>query len=189
MKPLGLISQISAIGLAISIVALFVRPTLADIGNVQTEIQEYQAARERVMETNQALASHVAEMESVNLEDRTRLSTYMPALLDEVAVLRDIEIIAQNADVNYSGIQYNGILVDSSEETRLSQSNLAPVAQEFSIVVDGNYGKIKDFFSLLEQNHYPLQIHALKMGVREADFLSAEVSVVTYVADSIDESQ
>ncbi len=184
MKPLGLISQIGAIGLAIAIVSLVVRPTFAEIGELQTQVQEYTVERERVTETNRILAARVSELESVSVNDRERLATYMPALLDEVAVLRDIEIIAQNAGVNYTVIQYNGKKIDSSPAARLSQTDEAPLGHEFAVSVDGSYNRLKDFFSMLEQNEYPLQIYTLEVTGADGVSLSVDAVIVTYVTST-----
>jgi hypothetical protein len=183
MKPLGLISQMVAIGLAVAIVAFFVRPIFIEIGDTQTEIQKYVAERVRVTETNQTLAARVSEVEAISTNDRLRLMTYVPPLLDKVAVLRDIEIIAKNAEVNYSAIQYNGELIDTSDEARLSQIEAAPISHNFSITVDGRYNSIKNFFSLLEQNKYPLQVYSLEIRPQDAGFLTADMTIVTYITN------
>ncbi len=181
MKPIGLLSQILAIGLAFAIAIFFVQPTLAEIGDLQDEIQLYSTERERVNDTNLALANLVAELEAVAVSDRERLAIYMPQLLDEVSVLRDIEIIAQNAGVEYDTIEYVGELLDSSEEARLGAENTMPFVHEFTLAVEGSYSRLKDFMSLLEQNHYPLQLNTVTITAREAGFLSAEISLVTYI--------
>jgi hypothetical protein len=183
MKPIGLISQIFVIGLAIAIVVLYVRPAFAEIGVIQNKIQEFSLAREQVTETNSVLAARVSELESITVNDRNRLATYMPQLLDEVAVLRDIEIIAQNSAVNYSAIQHNGERIDDSEDARLLETVDLPVQQEFFITVEGGYSTLKDFFSMLEQNEYPLQVHALQISALDGGFLSADVTVVTYITN------
>jgi hypothetical protein len=183
MKPIGLISQIFVIGLAIAVVALYVRPTFAEIGDIQNKVQEFSSERERVTETNKVLAARVFELESIAVNDRNRLSKYLPQLLDEVAVLRDIEIIAQNSGVSYSTIQHNGERIDNSEETRLLQTVDLPVQQEFTITVEGSYSTLKDFLSILEQNEYPLQVHTLQIRALDGGLLSADATVVTYITN------
>jgi hypothetical protein len=181
MKPIGLISQIFVIGLAVAIVALYVRPTFAEIGDIQNKVQEFSLERERVAETNRVLDTRVSELVSITDNDRSRLSTYMPQLLDEVAVLR--EIIAQNSGVNYSEIQHNGQRTDDNEETDLLQTAEPPTQQEFTITAQGSYSILKDFFSMLEQNEYPLQVYALQISALEGGLLSANTTVVTYITN------
>jgi hypothetical protein len=184
MKPIGLISQIAVIGLAIAIVALYVRPAFAEIGVIQNKVLEFSLAREQVTKTNSVLAARVSELESITVNDRNRLSTYMPQLLDEVGVLRDIEIIAQNSALNYSAIQHNGSRVDGSVDARLLETVDLPVQQEFTITVEGDYSALKDFLSMLEQNEYPLQVHELQISALDSGFLSADVTVVTYITNA-----
>jgi len=184
MKPLGLISKVGAIGISIAIVMFFVRPLFSDIGEVQNQIQQYAQERERVTQTNSTLAARVSQLESISVADRERLTTFMPTFIDEVAVLRDLEIMANDSGVTYSDISYNGEMVDKSEKSRLAQSDSQLEKQEFAIAIEGNYTRIKDFFSLLEQNHYPLQVYALNISQLEGSFLTAEASIITYVQDS-----
>ncbi|MFT5832147.1 MAG: hypothetical protein ACI9SY_000530 [Candidatus Paceibacteria bacterium] len=189
MKPLGIISQILLSGLTVAVVTFFIQPNFTEIGELQNEMQEFSLERERVSETNQLLASRVSELESIAVSDRDRLSTYLPMVLDEVAVLRDIEIIANNAGVDYAGIIHSGEIVDSSEETRLSQSDKQIVGQGFSVTAIGNYNQLKDFLSMLEQNAYPLQVYSLKIDPLDGGFLSAELALVTYVTKASSETE
>jgi hypothetical protein len=184
MKPLGLASQIFAIGLAVAIVWFFVRPTFAEIGDLQNEIQQYTQERERVTETNVNLAALVSTLETIEVADRMRLVTYMPTFLDEIAVLRDLTTIADITGVNYTAIKYNGEFLDTSEESRIATEIQTVTAHTFSISVEGTYARIKDFFSLLEQNQYPLQISNLNIKALDGGFLQADAIVVTYVNDS-----
>jgi len=182
MKPLSLIVQIVVICLATAIVIFFVRPTFFDIGMIQNEIQQYAQERERVDETNANLAGLVSELESVSTSNRTRLVTYLPNSLDEVAVLRDIEIMAESTGVNYTVIEYVGELLDTSEEARMSVTESNTVAHEFSLSVEGTYQRLKDFLSLLEQNQYPLQVQTLRFSSTEGGFLLLEATVITQVS-------
>ena len=184
MKPLGLLSQIGAIGLAIAIIVFFVRPTFAEITETQNDILEYKVARERVTETNSALASRVSQLESVSINDRNRLATYMPVLLDELAVLRDVQIIADNSGINYTIIKSNGQLVDTSDAARLGDTESTLISHEFVVTATGSYDRIKDFLSLLEQNQYPLQVYRLELSAIEAGFLAADFVIVTYTNGS-----
>ena len=180
MKPLGLISQIIAIGISVAIVLLYVQPTFIDTGLLQNDIQQYADERERVTETNATLASRVSELEAVSVANRTRLITYMPNFLDEVAVLRDLEIITELAGVKYTNIDYNGASIDISEEARMQTEVRGATAHGFNVAVEGTYARIKDFLSLLEQNQYPLQVQVLSIGALEGGFLRAETTLATY---------
>ena len=184
MKPLGLLSQLAAAGLAIAIVVFYVSPTLNEVGTLQTQVQQYKQERERVSETNANLASLVSELDAINVSDRTRLATYMPTFLDEVAVLRDLEIIMVNTGVSYTSIEYSGETVSESDDLVISDGSNTTTSHDFKMTVEGTYTRLKDFFSLLEQNHYPLQIKELKLDALEGGFLRADVTVVTYVNSS-----
>jgi hypothetical protein len=189
MKPLGLVSQILSIGLAVLITVFYTKPEFTEISQIQSQIKNYNLERQRADDTNQKLAMLVSKMESVPVSDRTRLATYMPQILDEVSVLRDIQFIVSDAGVTYKTLKYNGIVADNSEKARLSQdetnTNIEP--HEFTVSVDGEYDQLKDFFSMLEQNKYPLQVYKLSLTASDENesggYLAAEASLVTYTTE------
>ena len=182
MRPLGLVSQIVAVALAVAIAFLFVRPTIVEIGELQTDIQSYQTERLRVSEINQTLANRVADLESISSVDRERITTYMPRALDEVKVLRDLEFITALSDVTLQEIQYDGQFESQSADTTSGRGDdLTPDQYGFTLNVEGTYENIKVFLSLLEQNHYPLQVYAAEMTAVENGLMGLTLTVVTYV--------
>ena len=182
MKPLGLVSQILALVLAVAIAFLFVRPTFSEIGALQTDIQNYKTERQRVVEINQLLASKVAILEGVSPDNVDRITTYMPSYVDEVKVLRDLQSIADSSGVIYSAIQFDKQFgSQSSVDQDLNGGASEPVPYSFTVGVEGNYSNIKSFLSALEQNHYPLQIYNADLSSTEGDFMLLTTTIVTYV--------
>lgn len=182
MKPLGLVSQIFAMLLAIAIAFLFVRPTFNEIGQLQTDLQNYTNERQRVTEINQTLANKVAILESVSQNDIERITTYIPSFLDEVKVLRDLQSIADNAGVIFSAIKFDGKFstnANNDQVVNVQPSEVVPYS--FTVSVEGNYSNIKTFLSFLEQNEYPLQVYGAALASTEGDFMMLEATIITYV--------
>ena len=180
MKSLGLISQILVIGLSISVALLYIKPTFDEIGTIQDDVSEYKIQREKIERVNAQLAQHVAQIASISEADRESLSTYMPAEVDDISVMRDLQFIVAEASLIFKGIDYLGqndkLFLDTTEDLSLD----VPEAHEFAVVVEGTYSQIKDFLSLLEQNEYPLEVHDLQIVPIEGGFLSVTVTAVTY---------
>ena len=187
MKPTGVLFQFVAIGIAVAIALLFVRPTFNETGMIQNDTLEYAKAREQVAETNQTLAALVAKLDSVSVLDSQRLATYIPTQLDEIFVLRDLENIVEVAGVAFTAIEYSGEWTDDSEEARMGQQDMLPAGHQFDIQITGSYNRIKDFLSLLEQNQYPLHAYSLGLSTLEGGFLQADITVVTFADSSVEE--
>lgn len=177
MKSLGLISQVLTIGLSIAIALLYIRPTFDDIGQIQTEINEYQTQREKIEKVNAELAAHVANLSSINPADIQRLTTYMPRFVDEVGVMRDLQFVVEQSGLIFKNVGYGG---SGQRRGQAAREKLDPVQHQFSIVAEGTYSQVKDLFSLLEQNEYPLEVHTANIQPLEGGFLSVDLTIVTY---------
>lgn len=186
MKPLGLVSQILAIVLAVAIAFLFVRPTFNEIGALQTDIEQYKTERQRVAQINQSLANKVATLQSIPNSEVERITRYMPSFIDEVAVLRDIEIIASAAGVTYNSIDFESIFTVADAQDQSRSNAQEPVLYSFAVSVEGSYERIKAFLSFLEQNHYPLQVYAVTMSEVEGGLMQLDATVVTYIDEQLD---
>lgn len=183
MKPLGFVSQILAIVLAVAIAFLFVRPTFNEIGAIQTDTEEYKTERQRVAQINQTLANKVATLESIPASDMARIEQYMPSFIDEVEVLRDLEIISDAAGVTYINIDFGEEFTSGDEQNERRSNGQELTLYSFSVSVEGTYDRIKTFLSFLEQNHYPLQVYEANLSALEGNLMQLDATVVTYVDD------
>jgi len=197
MKSLGLFSQIVAAGLSLTIGYFYVQPTVAEIGETQTETAQYETERRKIESINNQLAMHLATLDSIPPTDRERLVTYMPRAIDEVSVMRDISFIVERANVDNIGLSYDGPL--DGRQTILSRGNDADSRQgrqpatphAFTVDIEGTYDEIKNFLRLLELNEYPLEINQLSLSsndavaVQEGDNapMTVNVTLVTFVGD------
>jgi len=186
MNSLGLISQTLIIGLSVAIVFLYIRPAFQEIGSVQEQIDEYGTQRQKIEQVNAELEQRVAISESINPRNLERLRTYMPKFVDDIAVMRDLEFIAEEAGVVLDTISYDGS-GDSDRERGEDDGlgDLAPTPHDFSLSVTGTYSQIKTLFSLLEQNEYPLEVWSASIAPLSGGFLGADIEVVTYADEEV----
>lgn len=180
MRPFGIIVQIGTIIAAILLVFLYTLPTFEEIGQVQSDSEEYRVQRSKVQSISDRLASHVRTVNGMSTSEKDRLFTYLPDELDEVHVMRDIAIIATDADLTFNDISYNPIKntapQDEGETQQLSEKHT------FSLDVEGTYPQLKTFLSSLEKNEYPLEIAKIDIKSLNGIFLSAAVSIATYTS-------
>jgi len=184
MIPKGLFSQIGMIILSVGIIITYIKPTFAEIKEIQDDIAVYERQFADVQSVNSDLSSKVARLESVTNNNRTKLSKYIPNEVDPIAVQRDLKLIAEEAGVIYRGAGSEGTesnnrrrssnSADSDEETNL------PSPHNFTMTVEGTYPQIKRLFSLLERNEYPLEVRSMDISKLEGIFLAVDLSLATY---------
>lgn len=179
MIPKGLFTQIAMIIIAIAIIITYVQPAFGEIGGVQDNIEIYAKERMKVESVNMQLSSLLSKINSVSNEDRRQLLTYLPDVVDEIAVPRDLVLITREAGILYKSSSYVGVsdvtnLTDSEKELNL------PKAYTFNLSVEGTYSQLKNLFNLMEQNNYPLEVHAISVKKIDGGFLQAEIELVTY---------
>lgn len=175
MIPSGLFTQIGMVVVAIGIIVTYIQPTFERIGDTQDNISVYEDQRKKVVLVNSQLESLVSKIDSVSSSDLKRLLNYMPNSVDAIDVPRDLFLISNMAGVVYNGAKYSG-----NPAQKNSGDEIVSVAHTFTISVEGTYTQIKKLFSLLEQNHYPLEIESVHIQQEEGSFLGVDISLVTY---------
>lgn len=193
MIPSGLFTQIGMVILAVAVAFTYVEPTLADITALQKDIETYEIEREKVVSVNSQLANYVSQMENVSAEEVRRLYTYLPDTIDDIAVPRDLMIIAELADVEFVSASAEGGESQSRQRGEDSESS-GSVPHTFTLDISGEYEQIKEFFRLVEQNEYPLEVHDVSFipggESDDPEMLSVAVQLVTYAhQNSLDGNQ
>jgi hypothetical protein len=186
MIPKGLFTQIALLIIGVGIVITYIQPTFSEISATQDQIATYAEERSKVQEFNDTLSNRLDLIDSVFSSDLDRLRTYMPDSVDTIAVMRDIEDIAEDAGVVIGGITDGGPLdrdragQEIYADTAATQSVAGPYAYNFTASVRGSYGQIKDMLDRLGRNHYPLEVRALDMRTEEGGFITADIEMFTY---------
>ena len=180
MIPNGLFTQIIMLGLAIGIVFAYVQPAFSTIGEIQDDISVYRAERDKVSGVNQQLQQLLDKMLAIPAQDRVALLTYIPDTVDDVAVSRDLQSMAESA----------GLILRTVAPTQTTNMNMQLDAERsatvpttryaFQITVEGSYQQIKAFLLLIEKNNYPLDIQTLTMQPLEGSFMTATMQLATH---------
>ena len=178
MSAQGLFTQLGMIVISIAIIITYIQPAFADIAVMQDDIVIYENELKEASEVSTKLSGFVLKLEGVTSDDRRRLLTYLPNTVDEIAVQRDLSLIAKEAGVLYISSPYTGTVDNIASEDLPSQST-------FDLSVEGTYGQIKNLLRLMETNHYLLEIVNLDITRTEGGFLSADFSLVVYSYQSL----
>ena len=165
------------VALTVGIIFTYVQPTFAKIGSLQEAIVQYQTESSKVNDVINSLANLVAKTNNIPASDLKALLTYMPDSVDHVAVSRDLLAISLEAGAYLESVEYSGILVSSTAE---EGKEFLPVEHTFTVGLKGTYDQTKKFFSLLEQNNYPLEVHELSITSTETGVINSEMTIITY---------
>jgi Tfp pilus assembly protein PilO len=177
-------TQIVMVVLALGMLLFYVRPTMSEIGQIQDAISEYKEERSKAESVNAQLAALVSEVNSISAANMKALSTYLPDNVDDAAVMRDISIIADMAEVTLKDISYSR----GASEVVYSDEGLAiqsgPVRHDFAASITGEYENIKEFLSLVERSNYPLEVFDFNLNAEGDEdgnsVLASEMVLVTY---------
>lgn len=185
MIPKGLFTQIGMMIVSVAIIFTYIKPEFAKIQVIQDDIKAYQDQRKMVVSVNSLLDSLKSRVDSVSSTDTQKLFDYMPDVVDNLSVPRDLYLISAEAGVIYIDSKYNGNDIDlansadSQDEAAAGVDN-KPQPHSLTLGVEGSYKQIKNLVSLLEKNHYPLEVRAMNISSLEGGFLKAEIDLSTY---------
>ena len=179
MIPKGLFTQIGMVIVAVAIIVTYVQPAFSELGGVQDEIGVYQDERKKVADVNEQLDKLVTRLESISNEDEKKLNTYLPDEIDEIHIKRDLLLIANQAGVLLRSSSFSKGTNRNTSSVPDKTKNL-PTQHTFSLSVEGTFGQLKNLFSLMEQNHYPMEVSSVSVTGKEGNFLDAEITFATY---------
>ena len=162
------------------IIFTYIKPSLGEMKTIQDNIAIYETEQQKVAVVNEKLATLKSSITNISEDDTRRLLAYMPNEVDIIAVPRDVEIIGKEAGIILKDIKYQGVDKAPVGELVTVAALATPQGQQFNVTVQGSYGQLKQFFSLLEQNAYPLEVHDLAITRQEGGFLEAIMQITTY---------
>lgn len=177
----SLLTQVGIAGLAIGIIVTYIQPTFTEIKNRQDEIKQTKEELAKVTVVNQRLAQLYSSVNQIPQTDRLALTTYLPDELDEVKVLRDLSIIADQAQILVTSLKYSKAgPVGGSSQTEATNSVPMPQVHSFDLSFTSSYEAFKEFLLLLEKNNYALDIAQAEVSQSESGQMSIVLEINTY---------
>ena len=174
----GLFSQLVALAIGIGIILTFIQPAFVEISAAQDEIGVYRAEQAKVAAVNAQLAALTSQINQVPELDKRALETYLPDTknVDTISIPRDLEFMVDEAGARFNQAV---VLPPDGQVSKLKDPEMLAHAIDLSFA--GTYNQTKDFFELLEQNNYPLEVHTLDIKpLDQGSFLEVSMTLVTY---------
>lgn len=160
------------------IIASYVNPTFDSMRATQDETQEYREALDNAEKFNQELARLMDAANELTTSERQTLNRYLPNEIDTVAVMRDIETIANNNQMsiqNLSTVEEEVMPFFIPAQGQPQEERSALNATTFSVGLFGSYEAFKRFLRAIERNAYPLEVTSLQFSP------TSEGSLYSYV--------
>jgi hypothetical protein len=152
------------IGIACTIVLMYIKPQITIIRETQDVTAKYEAETQNVSQVTQDLKSKMAAIEALRPQDTAALERYLPDYIDDIAILKDISAIIETSAINQYSVVYSGTrtATDDSLEAE-SGSDKKTIEHEFAVAFSANYSQVKTILSVLETNNYLLRVTDLNL--------------------------
>jgi hypothetical protein len=179
--------QLFMVVLALAILFLYIRPTVTEIRATQDNISAYENELDRVTNVNDLLRSHTSAIDALPLSNIQALERYLPSQVDEIAIMRDLELIVNEVGVQLVTLEFAGsdanVSADPSLEVTSRGNN--PIATKFHLGVTSSYDELKTLLSAIEINNYQLSIDSADITPTEDGKLNADIVLVAYSLDAV----
>lgn len=176
-----LIAQLVLIVTALTIIFTFVTPSLATIKSNQDELFQYKEAVLKASQFNARLQELISIRDSFAQEDMDSLELFLPARIDKVSVMKDIESIFASNNVLITSIKSNEE-VSPIQDAVLEGIEAAAAAPEISyqdmeVSFSASYQQLKEILMLIEANVTLLEVMELSFNVNTKNAPNEEVAV------------
>ena len=171
------ITQIILTAVALTIIFVYVKPTLIAIRETQDELFQYADATEKASDLNQQLANLVNIQSSFKNSDKIALNEYLPSSIDQMAIMADIATVAEQNDILILSLTA-GEVIFPAEDSFIGGERIVSDATthlDFNLDLEGSYESLKNFLKAIERNKYPLEIRELSFG----EFTAPEIEVIS----------
>lgn len=187
MNSKGLFTQIGMILVSVAIIFTYIKPQLALISDAQEKTATYAEQRIKVTSVNQQLASLTGRMNALTKENKNRIATYLPDAVDSVSLMRDLQLIAEEAGVTLLNVQSAEDVArtkrddrNATVEQRMDDVTF-PEQKIFNLAVRGTYQQQRTLLDLLAQNDYPFEVQEYEITNDEfGGVLTADITLASY---------
>ncbi len=171
--------QLFMVILAVSTLLFYIQPTITNVRAVQDQMSIYQSELDRVNEVNTLLSKHISDINLLPLSDIKALERYVPTVVDEIAVMRDLQLLAREVNVQLTELEFAGRKVSEATEDVSTKPVMDGSPAKFSMSITSNYAGLKAFLAGIEANDYQIMVDSLKITPTDGQLL-ANLQLSTY---------
>lgn len=176
------LTPIFCIVIAIAIFFFFTQPMFAEIQAVQNETSEYREAVENARLFNQTLQELVNARNSFSASELDRLESLIPASVDDIRLLVDLEALAEEHEMLIGNITVNNSSNSGQSQGGTGQATsleeLAYVDISFGLI--GDYEQFRALLADLEKSLYRLEVMSIAFSAGDEDLQQYDLTVRSY---------
>lgn len=187
MKNLTFIRTTILVVIASLITYYFTMPLLDDIKVTQDQTFTFSAEIARVSQVNQELANQIQTYSSIPLSERQKLRRLLPSDIDDVSVMRDMEILLNQNNITPASIGATAAVNSNNQSTRANNStdetneNSSVQSKVFNLDFESSTDDLKNFLRGLEFFPYLLDIEKITLDQGEdLGIVSTSLSLKAY---------
>ena len=189
MSRSSLFTQVVMVIIAAVVGIMYINPTVSKIKDTQDSNDLYKQELTKISAVNDLLSAHVMKVDSVPLQAKQALLTYVPDSIDELVIMKDLQAILLASNIEANTLVFDGdgdgdgdgntSTNSSSDESAISEIN--PYTRyTFTVDFETTYEQLKNFFGLIETNNYLLEISSLELSPAESGLLSVQMSLTAF---------
>jgi len=192
MARTSLLAHIAMIVIAGTIAFMYIYPTIQQIRQNQDTAVLFSGEVAKVSEVNAKLQQKVSAINSIPLQDKQKLVTYMPDSLDDVSILRIMEAILITVGIEASTLQFgsggsedNGqdVSFDSTLENNVVNDSKT-VQSTVAVAFEADEASLFTFFEAVERSSVPFVVKEVELAPSESGLVSAELVYSVYALAS-----
>ena len=186
------ITQIVLILVGIIVAFSFTQPVLTNARGLQDDIAEYRNALEKASELNSRLQELVATRDSFDPAQLQALQRMLPAKIDQLAVMHEIEAIFAIRDMDIISLTASDVVDPVGDDLLLEAATIEDIPesqglsyQDFTIEFSGTYAQMRDLLVLFEASASLYEVMELpnQAATHKIEAIAAETNEGSRVID------
>ncbi len=173
---------------------LYIFPTIGKIRQNQDMAVVFDTEVTKVSAVNAQLQQKLVAINSIPLEDKQKLVTYMPDTLDDISFLRTMEAILIASGIEPSALKFgSGKNEDGSQDSSGGASEESTTAtdnrtvqSDVSVSFETTESALFSFFDAVEQSAVPFVIKEMTLAPSEKGGITAELVYTVHALASTD---
>lgn len=163
----------------------FTAPLVTDIRENQERRTMFENEVSRVEAVNQILLNYQRTINSIPVQDRQKLARFLPQDIDEMILLRDIEMLLSQLNITPSDLSIGGASQQNQNQTSFEFGDSSVPGQlhvDVQFNFEETYEVIKNLLLYSELHPYIIQITNMEMVPDpETDLVNANVTVRVFL--------
>ncbi|MCD5382467.1 MAG: hypothetical protein LR017_04150 [Candidatus Pacebacteria bacterium] len=178
------LTPIFSVVIAVAIFFFFAKPMFAEIREVQDQTNKYREAVAKAEEFNRELQRLINKRNEFSARDLERLDALVPASIDEVQALIDLQALANESGMLFGNIEVEKVDVSADLDLEPSSQRKSLMEQfdtvDISFGLIGTYEQMRAMLDAIEKSLVLMEIMHVDFEVTEGDLQQYNFTIRLY---------